>query len=308
MNLQSTELPAYNIDDSTFANEPFDDTFWTDFAFHADLSQIYQDLDFNFGISPLPLDSELGRFENVSPGKAIPHVSENIFRSPFSETNPSNAALLGFEAFKRSPWLWTPANHDHAYAENSQLAVNEDQMMQPPAFPGGHPPQSRVLPEIKHSAARDEILAMALKFSKSAIKVRSFPSLSLLNILMQAFFVRENAAVDSWIHEASFDADRCQTQLLAGLVATGSSFFAAPNIWKMGLALQETVKLSICDALDEDNRLARNLQTGQTFLSWIELGLWSGFRRKMEIGEGFAHTVPTVSLPPLSYLSTEEVF
>lgn len=119
---------------------------------------------------------------------------------------------------------------------------------------------------------------------------------------MQAFFVRQNDSPDSFIHVGTFSPDTDRSEHLAGVVAAGSALFAVANVWKMGLALQEIVRLSVCNSVDSDNRLIRNLQTNQTFLLWIELGLWSGFRRKMEIGEGFAHTLPTVLniAPPLS--------
>jgi hypothetical protein len=112
---------------------------------------------------------------------------------------------------------------------------------------------------------------------------------------MQAFLIRENNDLNPIIHQGSLQPDKIRTELLAATIAFGSTFFAAPNIWKMGLALQEIVKLSVTDSLDTDNRLARDLQTGQTFLLWTAMGIWSGFRRKMEVAEGFASVVPTVS-------------
>lgn len=294
ISLPTPEDPWYNFD--VLPSAGLEDEFWTDFGSNADLFQIYQELGLQFdAMQPLEANAtDIGGsgatqpvLENIQDGKS--HHSTALNKPTM------NPASLGFEAFKRSPWLWTPANQDHAYAEYSRLAVDSEEILESSQLSSSYRDQNLNLPEIKHSATRDEILAMVLKFSKSAIKVRSFPSLRLLNILVQAFFVRERASLDPWMHEPSFEPDRCPATLLAAMVATGSAFFAATNIWKMGLALQETVKLAICDALDEDNRNARQLQTGQTFLYWIELALWSGFRRKMEIGEGFAHTVPTVS-------------
>lgn len=216
----------------------------------------------------------------------------------------ANANVPGYEAFKKSPWLWTPVRHDHAYAEGSQLSVNEVQVMESPEVQELHGADD-VLPKMIDSATRDEMLSLVLKFSSSTVRIRSFPSFRLLNILMQAFFVKENASVTPWLHAATFDPDSIKGELLAGIVADGATLFAVPNIWKMGLALQEIVKLATAAAIDEDNRRVRDLQSIQAFWLWIKIGRWSGFRRKMEIAEGFAHTVPTVGTHESLRLQTE---
>lgn len=210
----------------------------------------------------------------------------------------ASANIPGYEAFKKSPWLWTPVRHDHAYAEGSQLSVNEVQVMESPEMQelSG---SDDVLPKMMDSATRDEMLSLVLKFSSSNVRIRSFPSFRLLNVLIQAFFVKENASVTPWLHTATFDPDSARGELLAGIVAAGAILFAVPTIWKMGLALQEIVKLATPDAIDQDNRRVRELQTIQAFWLWIRIGLWSGFRRKMEIAEGFANTVPTVGFPSI---------
>jgi hypothetical protein len=290
-------LPPYDFGTDSLGDSALNEMDWMTFPFQADLSQIYQDIDFDFDASlPFP-DPEIQRLDELSVATAISNPDDGNTQIPARErgSHSQDTSTKAFSAFKRSPWLWTPARQDHAYAENSQLAVNEFELMATPDFTRASQHQSYSLPELKEGPVRDEILAMVLKFSKSTVNLRAFPSLKLLNILMQAFFVRENAAVDPWLHVSSFDPSSGPTQLIAGVIAAGSSYFAAADVWKMGLALQETVKLAICDALDEDNRNARKLSTAQTFLLWMELGLWSGFRRKMEIGESFAHTVPTVS-------------
>lgn len=176
----------------------------------------------------------------------------------------ANANIPGYEAFKKSPWLWTPVRHDHAYAEGSQLSVNEVQVMESPEMQELSGADD-MLPKMMDSATRDEMLSLVLKFSSSNVRIRSFPSFRLLNILMQAFFVKENASVTPWLHTATFDPDSVRVELLAGIVAAGAILFAVPNIWKMGLALQEIVKLATPDAIDQDNRRVRELQTIQAF-------------------------------------------
>ena len=130
-----------------------------------------------------------------------------------------------------------------------------------------------LVPRMAEPATRDEILSLDFKFSQSSFKIRSFPSFNLLNILIQAFFVREVTSIDSWIHFAAFRPDQCKSELLAGVIAAHSTLFAEPNVWKIGFALQEIVKLATCAAVDEDNSRARDLESIQSFLIWIEIGL-----------------------------------
>ncbi|CAK7218981.1 hypothetical protein SCUCBS95973_003666 [Sporothrix curviconia] len=222
----------------------------------------------------------------------------------------SNAVASGHKAYQRSPWLFTPVAQDHAYSESQALSVDEQQLERQlraessevrPAQRRRQPstPSLPTLPRPMDAAARDAILAMAIQFSKTATPIRSFPSCDLLNVLAKAFFVREASRPDPWIHPATLfeedkDHNRCRIELLAAIVAGGATLFAAPKVWRMGLALQEVVKLAIRSAVDNDNRLTRHLQVFQAFVLWVEIALWSGHRRKMEIGEGFASSIITM--------------
>lgn len=301
---------------------------WDMLDLPSDVFQLSQDAEFEFGDGALrdhysPINhpatsSQPQRF--LSDERAI-HEDD-----PESGSNPqgllygggskaSNARARGYEAFKKSPWLWTPVMQDHAYAEGSQLSVDEPRIMASPQV--SRSDASSASSQLKcSSSTRDQVLALVLRFSLSSLRIQCFPSCQLLDVLVQAFFVRERGYdSDPWIHEPTFStaaaalssddkstvegrkqsAGGCRTELLAGIVAAGATLFAVPGVWKMGLALQEICKLSTAAAVDEDNRLVRDLQSVQAFFLWTKIGLWSGFRRKMEIAEGFGHVVPTVS-------------
>lgn len=287
---------------------------WDSFTSPNDLFHFGRDLDFNIEPGMLEfqqlnngpqrlsdpshqsLSTEMptGEMNSIAGERSQP--KEKATNEQTSYRYVANANIPGYEAFKKSPWLWTPVRHDHAYAEGSQLSVNEVQVMESPEMQELSGADD-MLPKMIDAATRDEMLCLVLKFSSSNVRIRSFPSFRLLNILMQAFFVKENASVTPWLHTATFDPDSVRGELLAGIVAAGATLFAVPNIWKMGLALQEIVKLATAAAIDEDNRRVRELHSIQAFWLWIKIGLWSGFRRKMEIAEGFANTVPTVGFP-----------
>lgn len=80
---------------------------------------------------------------------------------------------------------------------------------------------------------------------KSPGKVPSFPSLELLNYLLQTHFVHDEYETDNWIHAASLDPSTAMPELLAMLIASGAGFIAVPSIWQFGLALQEVVRTSL---------------------------------------------------------------
>ncbi|KAF3020219.1 hypothetical protein E8E14_011603 [Neopestalotiopsis sp. 37M] len=275
---------------------------WDFFNSPIDTFNFENNLDFHF-------DENFGNlnFEMVLPNQSdqmpmVELVSEANHRPNLMEAGSKGLQLTGphtmidasgYEAFQRSPWLWTPVRHDHAYAEGSQLSVNEIQMMESPEVNEVRG-TDHCVPKMMDSAIRDDIFSLVLKFSSSDVKIRSFPSFRFLNILMQAFFVKQSASVAPWLHSASFEPETAKIELVASIVAAGATLFAVPHIWKMGLALQEIVKLACPAAIDQDNRRVRDLQSIQAFWMWIKIGNWSGFRRKMEIAEGFAHTVPTM--------------
>ncbi|ETS85197.1 hypothetical protein PFICI_03222 [Pestalotiopsis fici W106-1] len=273
-----------------FFNSPTDTFhFERDLEFHFD--ENFGNL--NFQISQPNQSSTLPVTDLAAVTNGGPNLLEASKQGPPLDKLNTTADTSGYEAFKRSPWLWTPVRHDHAYAEGSQLSVNEVQMMESPEV-NEICGTDDIVPKAMDPATRDEIFSLVLKFSSSEVNIRSFPSFRLLNVLMQAFFVKESASATPWLHVFSFEPDSVKSELIASIVAAGATLFAVPDIWKMGLALQEIVKLASAAAIDEDNRRVRDLQSIQAFWMWIKIGLWSGFRRKMEIAEGFAHTVPTM--------------
>ncbi|CAK7237809.1 hypothetical protein SBRCBS47491_010156 [Sporothrix bragantina] len=232
----------------------------------------------------------------------LPTPSDLSASSSSTRNQLSGAVAPGYKAYQKSPWsTWIPVAQDHAYAENQALSmVDECQLMQstevrqkwPPAL--SSPASLSSVPRPMEPAARDAILSMVIQFSKTATTKLLFPSCGLLNILMHAFFVREAARPDPWIHVATFHTDRCRTELLGAVVACGSALFSAAKVWKMGLALQEVVKLAASSAVDHDNQLSRDLQFNQSFMLWVEIAMWSGYRRKMEISESFAFNTVTM--------------
>ncbi|KAK7962165.1 uncharacterized protein PG986_002990 [Apiospora aurea] len=198
----------------------------------------------------------------------------------------------GHAAFKRSPWLWEPKSRDNALRESESIAVNEEGIAGSPAYEKILASSSKRLK--MGLADRDRLFAIVLAQHKSPGKVPSFPSLDLLNYLLQTHFVHDEYETDNWIHAASLDPSKAMPELLAMLVASGAGFIAVPSIWQFGLALQEVVRTSLSILFESRNAYTRDLQCLQAFMQILDIGLWSGFKRKMEIAESFLQPVMTM--------------
>lgn len=149
----------------------------------------------------------------------------------------------GHCAFKRSPWLWEPDKEDYVQQQKDALRIDEHSISQTPAFAKLRP--SYRLEMSTHQ--RDQIFSIVLAQNKDPLKVPSFPSLNLLNYLLQAHFVQDEHQFDSWIHVASFDPEDTLPELLASLISSGAGYISVPAIWKFGLAMHEVVRIGISD-------------------------------------------------------------
>lgn len=286
---------------------------WNDFSWDncrfPDISQLYQDVPIDLGTSSLALDMQQQPIPGVYPG----WVPEDGHSKPPASTegefarNPdlsfTRRVMSWHDAFKRSPWSWTAAHHDNAATEEPpQLAECEEHFMDSSVVAEKLQLLSQPVSRFCESAARDALLALVLRHSSSTTPIRSFPSVSMLNILLQTFFATESVRINPFIHMASFNPDRCMSELLAAVAAAGATAITIPAVWNMGLALQERVRMAATAALYCDSRLARKSEMLQILILWIEVGLWSGSGRKMEVAEAAATKVPTVGLLAMSKL------
>lgn len=129
----------------------------------------------------------------------------------------------------------------------------------------------------------------------------SFPSLQLLEDLIDVFLLEDTYAIASHIHIPSFDSRKTRTELLLAMVARGAAFISFPPIWKMGMVMQDVVRYANAAEFEKDNSVTRELQGVQTALMWVNTGVWSGFRRSTEIAASFLQ-------PPVTMLSWSNAF
>lgn len=197
-------------------------------------------------------------------------------------------ASLGQQAFKDSMWLWTPAHGDSSTAEQENLSLPT-----PELIPG------ETTDVIHHLslASRDRVLSLILRTCEPSAQrqvVSCFPSAEMLSKLLSNFITYHSHQFAPWIHVATLDPNQEREVFLLALISAGATNSLYPNVRKLGYAMQEAVRSTIPDSFENDNRSTRDLRLSQAYALQLQIGLWSGNRRKMEIAESFAFPLITM--------------
>ncbi|KAL2276296.1 hypothetical protein FJTKL_00987 [Diaporthe vaccinii] len=295
-NVQPAQMPMHEameptpfMPDVMGQNPSLIDPISDDMVYFNPMSNFLQDMDFtmswdmNFDAFSIP------QFDIQGPSP------QSSTTNPVTRPSPRNAirdSSRGHSAFKRSPWLWDPKKEDYVQQQKEGLHIDEQSISQSPAFGKLMDRPSRRLKMTAHQ--RDRIFSIVLAQNRDPAKVPSFPTLDLLNYLLQAHFVQDEHQFDSWVHPASFDPENALPELLAAIISSGASFISVPAIWQFGLAIHEVVRLGVSDLFEKLNAHTRNLSALQTFMLTLDVGIWSGFKRKMEIAESFLQPLLTM--------------
>lgn len=261
-----------------------------------DVSNFTQDID----LGPLDFDFSFLAGGLTRPSSAQGLLNEGSTTAETDDTSQSEMQLRS-EAFKKSPWSWShwiPQRTHNTYSELNEIniehqRVNEDDQLTPGT-------ERRLHCNIENEA-RDRMIRVVTQTADTRIAIPSFPSLELLEDLIDVFLMEENSAVDSFIHTASFSPPNCRTELLLAMVAAGATYIALTPVWKMGLVIQEVVRMAVANSFERDNSTTRQLQPVQAYLLWLKIGIWSGFRRKTEIASSFLQ-------PAITMLSWSDAF
>lgn len=208
-------------------------------TYYNPMHNLFQDID--LGMS-WDLDFDAFPVPQIDVQVPSPQSSNAISSTRTTLRDPSR----GHAAFKRSPWLWEPKQEDYVRREKEGLDVDEQCLSQSPVFGRLTDPRRKLR---INSHQRDRIFSMVLAQNKDPTKVPSFPSLELLDYLLQANFIRDEYSLDSWIHAPSFDPETTMPELLAAVVSNGATFISVPAIWQFGLAIQEVVRLGLAQAV-----------------------------------------------------------
>ena len=228
-------------------------------------------------------------FGLLAGGLTRPPSAQGLRKEPSllaSLTSSQSDAQLRSDAFERSPWSW---NHwiptkSHSTFSGQEINVTEQRIASNDQLTPGDRDHPILAMDLE---ARDRILRLVTSVAASRLSISSFPSPDLLSDLLNVFVLQEREAIDSYVHCSSLNCRETRTELLLALLAKGATFVALQPVWQIGLVFQEIVRIGTGDTFERDNSTTRQLQPLQAYIIHLDVGLWSGFRRKTEIASSF---------------------
>lgn len=253
-------------------------------------------MDLNFDMDVGLTDLDLGLLDQYN------------FQVPFTAGTPSTDAQglepqpldndsgpVRAEAFKQSIWRYLPRrDRDHSGMEQNNLAFPDSDKDNSRR---AHLPQRRAVNERLGRVSRDRIMALVLgTCSPENVKriASAFPSVELLDGLIQFFLTSPSLDVQSWFHLPTLSLAKLSPELLACIVSAGAASTPDVPLRKLGFALHEAARVGQSKSFEEDNSAIRDLQHVRTFLLSLIVGTWSGVSRKMEIAESFLQPLVTM--------------
>lgn len=181
------------------------------------------DLSFNLDLSLTDVDMGL--------------LDQYNFQIPFDADTPSNDARelepqppdsasvsVRAEAFMQSVWRYNPQS-DTCYLKAEQVGLATFSDTEQDRGRRSHIARNRAIVERLPSTSRDKLMALVLGTSspENAPKIASaFPSLDLLDGLIQFFLTSPSFDAQSWIHLPTFSPAKINPELLAAIVAAGA--------------------------------------------------------------------------------------
>ncbi|KAI9930238.1 hypothetical protein MW887_012050 [Aspergillus wentii] len=242
-------------------------------------------------------DVDYGLIDFFNNRGAVPEIQPDAGRVDGNNDrfDVDSGIAIGAEAYQRSSLsAWKPTHEDHTFADRVNLSV-------PKAINSPHssPTSSRqILSERLLPSSRDLIFGMVLQGTQKDENLtrimKSFPNAELLDSLIQSYFECQRHQIDSWIHGPTFRPNSEEPDMLAAVAAAGAVRSPISTIRKLGYALLEIARLQMSVKFENDNSKTRDLRPSQTFALVIEIGIWSGNRRKMEIAESFQQPLLTM--------------
>lgn len=202
---------------------------------------------------------------------------------------PSALAVPALQ--KASTWRFVPVTEDTGSNEqhNLSLPVSETNKRLPV--------NRRMTTEPLVYNTRDKIMARIISSCKDGNvpwSVLCFPSVELLDSLLQFYLSSATATSNCLFHVASFTPSKMRPELVTAMIAAGATLIPDKSIQKVGYALQESLRKIVPSMIEEDNTLIGDLQCIQSIALCLAIGLWSGNSRKMEIAESFLHPYVTM--------------
>lgn len=167
-------------------------------------------------------------------------------RNDVQDSSSSSSNEIRAEAFRNFQWRFRPSANDHGGAEEHNLSL--------PEANDNTSPESRLSVNLRMTCARlevatrDRILTIVVKSCRPgnlSKAVSSFPSVELLDSLLQYYLASPVARSDSFIHAPTFDPNKKRPELVAAMAAAGAVLTSDPALTKLGYAIQESVRTAI---------------------------------------------------------------
>ncbi|KAH7156053.1 c6 zinc finger domain-containing protein [Dactylonectria macrodidyma] len=232
------------------------------------------------------------------PPKQLQPVEEHLQQSGKLAPNrvmPKRQAGVGVEAFQKSSLSrWLPNQQDSTATHMNQLSVGAEEPEAPYTCISQ---EHRILSDPLTAAASNRLLAMILSTcdaEKGAAIAAAFPPRQLLGELVQNYMTQNRIKSTNFIHEPTFCPNRERPELLGAVIAAGAVLSDSKSLQEFGLAIQEALSLVVQKRCEKSNALTRELWLLQTLMLEIEIALWSGSKRKMEIAESQTHALFTM--------------
>ncbi|CAG8145906.1 unnamed protein product [Penicillium salamii] len=270
-------LPGVDVDMITNSHETHQPRGVFDFMLDTDFSVAGNDL---FGTDFIP---DLDRILDNS--VTLPGFEDLQSKELDYQESASRRAA----AFERSFWQWVPAKNQHAFSEEQRIPLRDGDSISPTHR---NRLEALQIPGKLSMQARDDIFKLVVQTAGSRLSVSSFPSSEYLDTLIK-IGIGKRTETDAWIHPYTFYEQQLRPELLTGLVAAGCVCCGLSSINKTGIILQEITRASLAQLVEDDNSVLRDLQWLQASMLWLDIGIFCGYKRKMQIAESYLQPLCT---------------
>lgn len=165
--------------------------------------------------------------------------------------NPQNSAEMSqmrqnlANVWGELPWKWEPTAKDSGYTEQGNLPISAKDLSNA-QFQETKKNLERVVDQKLNLSSRDQILAIILKTcrdpSTAGRVAASFPTVDVMDTMMQVFLAAHIRQVSTWIHFPTLKLNSLWPEWVGNAVAAGAVLMPAPTLRKFGFAIQEAVR------------------------------------------------------------------
>lgn len=244
----------------------------------------------DLGFAGIDLDG-FGDWETwFEPEAAVQDIASSDCNTDHSTPTLRDSIGMGSAAFKRSPWRWMPTTMDKGVQVPYGLAETA-------TF------RHRLASAVSRSGdlvtdkMRDRMSAVLLRICDHANSnrlIQAFPSTAILNTLVMDFLDDHQGRLDSYIHTPSLSIAAAKPELLILMAAAGAVLSPIEEIQRFGYALHELSRIGLPQTFEADHSESRSLQPMQLFALLLDIGIWSGDKRTIELTE--CQALPLVTM------------